>query len=96
MNAIMFDKEKVKKCIDAYHDEKGAYPYLIMSEKTKTDLLDKSPSDISAMEITSITSISFCVNNTTHTTEESKKLPVWKNAKILFDNDLEFGEIYVR
>lgn len=34
MIAIKFDKDKVKNSIDAYKEEHGKYPYLIMSEKT--------------------------------------------------------------
>lgn len=34
MIAIKFDKEKVENSIDAYKEEHGKYPYLVMSEKT--------------------------------------------------------------
>ncbi len=89
MNAIKFDEEKVKKCIDAYYDEKGVYPYLIMSEKTKTELLDKSPDNRKLWTLPSYIHVG-------DTTEKPKECPIWKSAKILFDNDLKFGEVYVR
>lgn len=34
MIAIKFDKEKIENSINAYKEEHGKYPYLIMSEKT--------------------------------------------------------------
>lgn len=91
MLGIKFDEEKVCHCIQAYKDEHGKNPYLIMSEKT-VKILPLS------MQTTYISSspISFSIGGQTSVDDNATKNKSWKNCKILIDNDIDFGEVYVR
>ncbi len=81
MIAIKFDEEKVGHCIQAYKDERGKNPYLIMSEKTAKIL----PKLTNTIRITPDgTTIQY--DNTPRS---------WNNCKILIDDDLEFGEVHI-
>ena len=109
MTGIKFDEEKVKRCIEAYHDMHGQYPYLICSELTRKIL----PSEIKENSF-AITSDQIYVTSAIHTpkkldidsiTVDEKKYiaedsihkdyGTWYGAKILIDNKLEFGEVHV-
>lgn len=51
MRAIKFDEVKVVNCIQAYHDQHGEYPYLIMCKETANIL----PSDVVTVATTAST-----------------------------------------
>ena len=107
MNCIKFDEEKAKRCIDTYYDQHGSYPYMIMNSKTY-DIMP--PEKLGAnLDINSLTvgSCIFPTNVNVASVDEIKvgdntyilkKDPVykkWYNAKILFDEDLKFGEVHI-
>ena len=104
MKAIKFDEEKVRNCVEAYKDEHGKYPYLIMSKKT----LDLTP-----IMGRTIYSGSIVINNNYYNSdddkpksitidgikyiseEELKKVKFLYQCKILIDDALEIGEVYI-
>lgn len=103
MIAIKFDKEKVENCINAYKEEHGKLPYLIMSSKTK-ELLPQNYGYINTGDL------SFTISTTTIEKpkdiiiggmkyipeEELKKgFGAWYGCKIMIDDDLDYGEILI-
>lgn len=103
MLAIKFDEEKVKCCIQAYKDEHGKNPYLVMNEKTRAILPPTPPTTycISTDEImigrqeNLVNTIT--INDKKYISEEEAKKGSgnWFGCKIMIDNDLEFGEIHI-
>ena len=107
MNCIKFDEEKAKRCIDAYYDQYGSYPYMIMNSKTYNTVPQEKPSAI--LDVNSLTVSGYTISNVNvaapvdeikfgDNTYILKRDPVykkWYNAKILFDEDLEFGEVHI-
>ena len=95
MNAIKFDEEKVKKCIDVYHDMHGTYPYLILSEETRKIL----PSDKQISTLTISNEMILKVGNNSYSLDnEDKKQPdygTWHGARVLVDNKLDLGEVHI-
>ena len=108
MNCIKFDEEKTKRCIDAYYDQHGSYPYMITSSKTYDTIpLEKLSANL---DINSLTASSYTISSTNmnvilvdeikvgDNTYILKRDPVykkWYNAKILFDEELKFGEVHI-
>ena len=96
-------------CIAAYHDEHGDYSYLIMNEKMMKKL-PKKHGVINVSEnggISSYTSGSIILKNQYPQTiavdgkeyipaNDKNDLIKWQNCKIMIDDDLEFGEIYIK
>ena len=103
MKAIKLDVEKIKHCIDAYKDEHGKNPYLVMNEKTREILPPTLPTTycISTSEIimgkqeNSVNTIT--INNEKYIPEKEAKKGSgnWFGCKIMIDNDLEFGEVHI-
>lgn len=93
MMGIKFDEEMVKKYIDVYHDQHGKYPYLIMSEKTRDIVPDDSKLLVTTNYYTITTSGTAPSSKSTEAIPYTKK--AWNSAKILIDNDLEFGEVHI-
>ena len=92
MMGIKFNEEMVKKYIDVYHDQHGKYPYLIMSEKTRDIIPDNGVPFITTSYYT-LTSGTVPSSTSTEVIPHTKK--TWNSAKILIDNDLEFGEVHI-
>ena len=111
MNAIKFDENKVRKCIEAYHDMHDKYPYMMCNEKT----IKIIPEEIKSSSYYSIPdSICYCttscastpsmdidsisINSDKYVKEKSEKsnCKSWYGAKIMIDNDLKFGEVELR
>lgn len=92
MMGIKFDEEMVKKYIDVYHNQHGKYPYLIMSEKTRDIVPDDGKSFVVTNYYT-LTSGTAPSSTSTEAIPYTKKS--WNSAKILIDNDLEFGEVHI-
>ena len=106
MNCIKFDEEKAKKCIDAYYDQHGSYPYMIMNSKTYDTVPPEKLSPI--VDANSLTVSGYTISNVNvapvdeikvgDNTYILKRDPVykkWYNAKILFDEELKFGEVHI-
>lgn len=87
MNAIKFDEDKAKRCINAYYDMHKEYPYLICNDETEKIL----PSIPSTGAITISTSTYVCgIEN-----QSKPRTKRWNNAKVLIDNELKFGEVHI-
>ena len=102
MIAIKFDEEKVKHCIQAYKDEHGKHPYLIMSEKTREILPPPTPTAYcGGLAFGDIKidnkAIDLVIDGTKYISEEEAKKGSgnWNGCKIMIDNDLEFGEVHI-
>ena len=109
MTGIKFDEEKVKKCIEAYHDMNDEYPYLVCSEETRKILPPEKKDNyftitadkIIASDIMCLSSKyqleTITVNDKKFVLDEfaPKDYGTWYGAKILVDNKLEFGEVHV-
>ena len=107
MNCIKFDEEKAKRCIDAYYDQHGSYPYIIMNSKTYDTVPPEKPSVILDCNSLTVGGYTISTNVNINSVDEIKvgdntyilkRDPVykkWYNAKILFDEDLEFGEVHI-
>ena len=105
MRAIKLDVEKIKHCIDGCKDERGKPPYLIMSSKTKELLLPSScitlnkefymsSSMITTNTVTSPESI--LIDDKKYVLEKNlDKIATWNECKILIDDTLELGEVYI-
>ena len=106
MNCIKFDEEKAKRCIDSYYDQHGSYPYMIMNSKTYDTVPPEKLNPI--VDANSLTVGGYTISNVNVTpineikvgdyTYILKRDPVykkWYNAKILFDEDLKFGEVHI-
>ena len=111
MNAIKFDKDKVKKCIEVYHDMHDKYPYMMCNEKTMgiipeedkpslfsiaNSICDRGTITYESPTIKDIESIS--INSDKYVKEKSinTNCKSWYGAKIMIDNDLKFGEVELR
>ena len=90
MIAIKFDEDKAKKCIDAYYDVHGKYPYLICNEETEKML--PTYTQTVTVHDTGYVSISGVVTVADQVKQKTKR---WNNAKVLIDNELEFGEVHI-
>ena len=87
MIAIRFDEDKANKCINAYYDMHGEYPYLICNEETQKIL----PTHIQTVTVCTTEYISgIAVKD-----QAKPKTKRWNNAKVLIDNELEFGEVHI-
>ena len=106
MNCIKFDEEKAKRCIDAYYDQHGSYPYLIMSSETydaiqlekRGIILDSNSLTVSGYTLSNVNVAPVDEIKVGENTYILKKDPVykkWYNAKILFDEELKFGEVHI-
>lgn len=93
MMGIKFDEEMVKKYIDVYHDQHGKYPYLIMSEKTRDIIPDDGMLYVATNTNYTITSSILTSSTSNDMVTHARK--TWNSAKILIDNDLEFGEVHI-
>ena len=108
MIGIKFDEEKIKNCIEAYHNLHGEYPYLICAEKTM-EIIPEEEKDMYALR--SLTSADLCIKSTIEfltieiggkkyinvdSIEKCNDYGTWYGAKILIDNKLEFGEVLIR
>lgn len=112
MNAIKFDENKVRKCIEAYHDMHDKYPIMMCNEKTIKIIPEevKSTSSFSIVDslcdcgITNtsnpFTDIEISINSDKYVKEKSIdrscNCKSWYGAKIMIDNDLKFGEVELR
>lgn len=92
MMGIKFDEEMVKKYIDVYHNQHGKYPYLIMSEKTRDIVPDDGKLFVATNYILTTSGTVSCNTSNDMITNTRK---TWNSAKILIDNDLEFGEVHI-
>ena len=88
MIAIKFDEDKAKKCIDAYYDMHGVYPYLICNEETQKIL----PTYTQTVTVHDGYAFISGVVTEDHGKPRTKR---WNNAKVLIDNELEFGEVHI-
>ena len=104
MLGIKFNDEMIKKCIETYHFQYGEYPYLIMNEKTRKLIpnedgmsyyITSDNFNISLKPENAIHNIS--INDKKYVEEPETITPKksWYGAKILIDNDLDFGEVHV-
>lgn len=104
MKAIKFDEEKVRNCVEAYKDGHGKYPYLIMSKKT----LDLAP--VKGRTMFSTITVgnnayhnsdddkpkSITIDGTKYISEEElKEVNILYQCKVLIDDALEIGEVYI-
>ena len=108
MKAIKFDEQKVTNCIQAYYDQHGKYPYLIMNQNT-ADILPPQMTYNTGMGViyggNSNTTIAIkdtkpekiTIDNEQYTRDIAvvKSLYVWHNCKVMIDGDLEFGEVHI-
>ena len=110
MDAIRFDEERVIKMIDGYSELFGEYPYLVCNKDIAL-LIQKSalsikqgPMSLSASSVaTQIYSPTasldaVTINGNTYKLEKNDRMLLPKsfhNAKILIDDELEYGEIHV-
>lgn len=105
MNVLKIDEEKLVRNIEAYHDQHGEYPYLIMNDETRK-ILPKE--DISIFSSVVINSNSLEISNTAAVNEikindktyvlsdnANKDYGKWHSARILVDNKLELGEVHI-
>lgn len=107
MNCIKFDGEKAKRCIDAYYDQHGSYPYLIMSSKTYDTIPLEKPGIILDSNSLTVSSSIFNTNvnvapvdkikvgDNTYILKQDPVYKKWYNAKILFDEELKYGEVHI-
>ena len=107
MNGIKFDGEKVKRRIDAYYNQHGSYPYLIMNSKTYDTIplekpgiiLDSNSLTVSSYTLSNNVSVApvdeIKVGNNTYILKRDPVYKKWYNAKILFDEELKFGEVHI-
>lgn len=106
LKAIKFDEEKVKRCIDAYHDQNGKYPYVIINEQTYKILPPEKPLegmlylDCSKMTIgttTEHTDQYIQKNGCEYILKETAYKPcrTWYGGKVMIDNTLSFGEVHI-
>ena len=107
LKAIKFDEEKVRRCIDAYHDQYDEYPYVIINEKTYKILPPEKPLegmlylDYSKMTINATTEEHkdqiIQKNGCDYILKEDAYKPrrTWYGCKVMIDNTLEFGEVHI-
>ncbi len=108
MNCMKFDEEKVMKNIEAYRDQHGKDPYLIMNSKTLQMLPKESnyisltssglafgSANVSTKSIVPVEEIK--VGDLTYVlkTSEKHEYEKWHGVKILIDEELELGVVYI-
>ena len=103
MIAVKFDDKKVISCIQAYKDEHGKNPYLVMNEKTR-EILPLTPQTIYCTSTSEIIIgkqenlvDTITINDEKYIPEKEAKKGSghWFDCKIMIDNDLEFGEVHI-
>lgn len=106
MKAIKIDVEKIEHCVDAYKDEHGKNPYLIMNTKTRellppvfshTGNTTISLGDICISNSNITKPIDLVINGTKYISEDEikKGSEIWLGCKIMIDNTLELGEVHI-
>lgn len=91
MFCFKFDENKIKIAIDIYKEERGDYPYLIISAETAKYLPYEN-------EYSSLCIIPSITSDHTKDIESNNifKKTKWHNATILIDDNLKFGEVLVK
>ena len=92
MFGFKFDEDKIKVAIDIYKEEHGSYPYLILSTETEKYLPTPIPTSSSLF----ITCFADPKDTKDITEVDKSKRTKWYNSKILIDDDLKFGEIFIK
>ena len=94
MFGFKFDEDKIKAAIDIYKEEHESYPYLILNTETEKYL----PTEIAIPTYSSSFITCFVDSKGTKdiTEVDKSKRTKWHNAKILIDDDLRFGEIFIK
>ena len=103
MNAYKLDFDKLKRCVLAYHDQHGEYPYIIASEdvfdRLKEDGFTNSNLTISNASMT-ISADIMPLKITVDGREYSRKTTnnnscVWNGARVLVDYNMKPGEVHI-
>lgn len=95
MNTMKFDFDMLDKCIDVYEKTHEQAPYIICSKKTFDLIKSKVASYITP---NSILTTSYSIGNVDiqiDTSDEKYKHGMYNGCKILIDDDLKLGEVFV-
>ena len=110
MNAIKFDEESVKKCIEAYYLQHDKYPYLIMNEDTYkilptdtcTITYNSEQCKVVGMMLGNVATTQLDANSLkigdavyVLNDEKPKSYGTWHGARILLDGKMKFGEVHI-
>ena len=94
MFGFKFDEDKIKAAIDIYKEEHESYPYLILNTETEKYL--PTPIPIPTSSSLFITCFVDPKDTKDITEADKSKRTKWYNSKIIIDDDLKFGEIFIK
>ena len=95
MNMMKFDFDMLDKCIDVYKKTQEQTPYIICSKKTFDLIRSKAGSYIISDNILTTSYNIGNVDIQIDTSDEKYKHGMYYGCRILIDDDLKLGDVFV-